>query len=129
MPWAWAASMKPHEAVGPAVGLLDGEGVGRVVAPRVVGGELGGGHELHGVDAQGGQVGQLLGGGAELPRVAAGPVVEGADVQLVDDQVVPAGHLERGAAAAGEVDDHRVPGRVGDQAGVGVDSEELLAAG
>ena len=123
--------MRAFRADGPAVGRLDGEDVRRGVAPGPAAGELDDRHDLDGVDPQLPQVVELLDGrleGAGLP-VLPPLVVERADVQLVDDQLVARGHAELVGpqSKAGRVVDHAVARRVGDLAGVGVDPRELAA--
>ena len=117
---------------GAAVGRLDGEDVRRGIAPGPGAGELGDRHDLDGVDPQLPQVLELLGGRLEGagPAVLPPLVVERADVQLVDDQLVAGRHAEfAGPPVEGRVVDHAVARRVGDLAGVGVDPRERRRPG
>ena len=116
------------EQVGPAVGALDGEGARRVVAPRVVPGELGDGHQLDRGDAEVPEVAELAG----EPREVAGSVTggEGPDVGLVDDELVVRGAGEavvlpvEGVAVV----DDRVAGRARDGPGPRVDPVQPVVA-
>ena len=78
-----------------AVGALNAEGVAGVVAPAEVARELVDGHQADAVHAQIRQMVQLadrVGEGGR--RRSAGRGAEGADVHLVDHQLVPVGDLE-----------------------------------
>ena len=87
-----------HEAlqvVRRAVGAFNAERIAGVVAPAQVAGELVDGHQADAVHAQIRQMVQLadrVGEGGR--RRSAGRGAEGADVHLVDHQLVPAGDLE-----------------------------------
>ena len=73
---------QPAEVVGPAVASRRGEQVHAVVAPAAAAREVGHGQQLDGRDAQLGKLRQPAGHALEGPLRR-----EGADVQLVDDQV------------------------------------------
>src|SRR5207244_593291 len=79
------------QPVRPAITFLDGKDVGRVVAPRDVAGELVRGQELDGVDPELLQITQLGDDGVEIaaPIAAFGIEAEAADVQFIDDELVP----------------------------------------
>ena len=118
------------ERVRPAVGRLDGEQVGRVVAPRDVAGELERRHDLDGRHAEVLEVAQ------PSPRLVEGPGPvagrgECPDVHLVDDEVVPAGHRD-GVVTPVErrrVVDDAVADRIRDQPGVRVDPRQVALVG
>ncbi len=121
MPRSWAARISCLRARGPAVRLLDGEDVRRVVAPREVGGELRRRHQLDGVDPQVAQVVEPLDHAVEAARPTAGRVVERADMQLVDHELVPRRHAERRRRPSRTPARHDgVAGRIGHRPGVGV---------
>src|SRR5439155_27041009 len=104
----------------------------RVVAAGAVAGELGDRHHLHGVDAQRLEVPEPAGHVAEggRPVVVGVRVVERADVQLVDDQLIPGGYAALVALPVEvRVVDDAVADRVGDLPGVRVDPGELAERG
>ena len=113
------------EAVGAAVGALDGEDVGGVVAPGDVPGELHRRHDLHRVDPEPLQMAELVDGiGEGSGRVLVG-AMEGADVHLVDDELVPRPSLETAAVpVVRRIDHDAVADRGRHRAGVGVDPGE-----
>ena len=117
------------ERVGSAIARLDGEEVRRVVTPRDVAGELERRHDLDRTDAQVAQVRQPADGAVEVAsRLASAG--ERADVQLVDDDVVPARHREAVVAPVERIRvvDDRVADRVGDLSRVRVEPR-LVALG
>ncbi len=77
-----------------SIRLLDGEDVRRVVAPREVGAELCRRHQLNGVHPQVAQIAEPPLHAVEAARPTAGGIVERADMELVDHEVVPRRHLE-----------------------------------
>ena len=102
-----------------AVGGLRGRQVDAVVAPAVAAGELGHRHQLDRRHPELAQAAQMRDGGVERPRGS-----EGADVQLVDHQVVDAGRRPAlvGPLEGGGVEQPRRPAqalRLPAAAGVG----------
>ena len=92
----WCASRtKRLERVRAAVGAFDGEQVGRVVAPRIVAGELGHRHHLDDVDAEPLQVVEAARCRREVAGTAVVVGLERADMHLVDHQFVVTRQLER----------------------------------
>ena len=75
------------EGVGPAVGRLDGEGIGRIVAPRTVAGKFVDGHEFHRGNAEHLQISDLVGAVVEGGGQPILGVVR-AGVHLVDHEIV-----------------------------------------
>ncbi len=118
------------ERVRPAIGRLDGEQVGRVVAPRDVPGELERRHHLDRRHAEVVEVAEPPSGLVERP----GPLArwrERPDVHLVDDEVIPGGH-GHGIVAPLEgvpVVDDAVADRVRHQPGVRIDPRQVAAGG
>ena len=94
MPASWAARTRALRSSGCPYADSTANGIGRVVAPRAVAGELEGRHQLDGADAQLAQVAEASAHPLERARPAVHALAEGAHVQLVDDQVVPGGRLE-----------------------------------
>ncbi len=80
------------EAVGAAIGALDGEDMRRVVAPGDVAREFHRRHYLDDVHAQPLEVAELLDGVAERAGLVGDGAVKGADVQFVDDERIPGRH-------------------------------------
>ena len=112
----------------PAVGRLDSERMGRVVPPTAIPGELGNGHHLDAVDAQPLQVVELLDGvgkGAGCVHIRFG-IVERADMQLVDDPLVPRWcRVEVVVPIEGAVVDDAVAHRVGDVPGMWINPAQF----
>ena len=92
MPCACAALTNCIEAGRSAERGFHREGLGRIVAPRVIHREFGDRHDLDGVDSQIAQVGQLRQHFGERAVAMAGSVVEGAHVHFVDHQFIPRRH-------------------------------------
>ncbi len=122
-------SDEPLEGVRPAVARFDGEQVRWVVAPRDVASELERWHHLHGRDAETLQVLQAAAGAVErAPKI--GRRGEGADVHLVDDEVVPGRHPEFLVAPveARRVVDDAVADRARDVSGIGIHPRQVALA-
>ena len=120
---------KGLEGLGAAVNALYRKHVRRVVAPRVVAGKLGQGHDFNRVDAQRLQMRQALQRRRQRAR-RVGTRIERADVHLIDHQFVVRRRLEGVVAPikTGRVHHHRTPDRVGVFFGVRVDAVEHLVA-
>jgi hypothetical protein len=127
------------EGIGAAVGALDGERMGRVVAPRDVARKLGHRHQPDSGDAEALEVVEafpcLLG---ERPRAGLvlrgeGLAEEGAAVHLVDEERIPGRRLPgvflRAPVEGVVVVDARLADRVGHLPGVGVGAPERARVG
>ena len=114
---------EPGERVRAAVTGFDGEQVGRVVAPTARPGEPEGRHHFDRVDAEPPQVIEPADRRVEGARTVV-RCGEGAHMQLVEHQVVPARHLERLPAPVdrARVEHHRVAAAVGHLPGERVDA-------
>jgi hypothetical protein len=116
------------QRIGAAVGRLDSEDLGRVIAPGTSAGEFGHRHDLDGIDPEILEMPQLFSRRLEGPGpiVARVRVVEGADVQLVNDQLIAGADPEVvPLPVESRIVDDPVAGGIGDLAGVGVDPGQL----
>jgi len=77
------------ESLGAAIGSFDAERICGVVSPTVIAGEFVYGEEFDGGDAEILEIVEFLDCGVKGSGSTTGDIVEGADVHLVDDGVVP----------------------------------------
>src|SRR6266508_2100852 len=82
---------KTPQPVRTAVTFLDGEDIGRVVAPRNIGRKFVGRKQLDRIDAKVSEIIEAANDGVEVPPSVAATGIESEtpDVQFVDDEFVP----------------------------------------
>jgi len=77
------------EGIGATVVTLNGKDMGWIVTPGEATGKLHRGHDFDRVDAEISQVTELFNGTVQISRWAARLIVEGSNVHLVNDHLVP----------------------------------------
>lgn len=120
------------QRLGTAVGRADGEQVRGVVAPGAVARKFGDWHQLQGIDAEPPQMAEA--GGDRIQRGGrrvVGPVVaEGADMHLVNHQLVPGRHGEIVARPVElRIGDDAVAGGMRDLARIRIHAREISGTG
>ena len=85
---------EPLECVRPTVNTRNGKGMRWIVAPRKVARKLRDRHHFHGIDTQVVKVGQFFNGTIQGARLPLFFHVKGADMHLVNDELIPRCHVK-----------------------------------
>lgn len=116
---------EPLQPEGAAIVGFNGKDMGWVAPPRAVTRKLPDRHDLNGIDPQLLQMIQPRRDGGELSRLAERAFIEGADMQLIDDQFIPGRAGKRSIVPGkGRIMNDRITGRVGDLTGIGIHAPE-----